>query len=207
VDLFPLIADERRGLADLLEGLDDEQLATASLCAGWTVQTVGGHLTAGWNVSIPRFAFAMVRHRGFDGANDEMAKALGRRPVAEIAADLRDHADHHFTPPGFGAEAPLTDVLLHGLDIRRPLGLPRAIPGDRAGVTLGLLTSKKGRRFGPAKGVDGLSFRDTDLDWSWGDGPEVSGPTDALLLGLGGRAAGLDDLGGDGLAAFRQRFA
>lgn len=34
VDLFEEIADERRRVADLLSALTDEQLGTASLCAG-----------------------------------------------------------------------------------------------------------------------------------------------------------------------------
>ena len=207
MDLFALIADERRGLADLLEGFDDQQWATPSLCAGWTVQTVAGHLTAGWNVSIPRFVISIARYRGFDRANDHLAKGLGERPPAEIVADLRDHADHRFTPPGLGPAAPLADLLLHGLDIRRPLGLARALPADRVETVLGLLTSKKGQQAAPPGGIGGLTFRATDLSWTSGEGPEVAGTGEALLLGLAGRKAGLDELTGEGAAAFRDRFA
>lgn len=42
-----LITAERRRVADLLAGLDDEQWAAPSLCDGWTVREVGAHLTAG----------------------------------------------------------------------------------------------------------------------------------------------------------------
>ena len=56
-----MIADERRGLADLLEGLDEAQWDSPSLCEGWTVRTVAGHLPAGWNISIPRSVVAIVR--------------------------------------------------------------------------------------------------------------------------------------------------
>ena len=35
------IAEERRGIADLIDDLDDAQLATPSLCAGWDVKTAG----------------------------------------------------------------------------------------------------------------------------------------------------------------------
>lgn len=207
MDTFAMIADERRGLADLLEGFDDRQWSTPSLCAGWTVQTVAGHLTAGWNVSMPRFVVSIVRYRGFDRANDHLARALGDRPPDEIAADLRDHAEHRFTPPGLGPEAPLADLLLHGLDIRRPLGLARELPADRVEVVLSLLTSKKGQQAAPAGGLGGLHFRATDLSWAWGDGPEVAGTGEALLLALAGRPAALDELSGEGTAAFRDRFA
>ena len=38
--LFAAVADERRQIASLLDGLDAGQLATPSLCAGWDVKTV-----------------------------------------------------------------------------------------------------------------------------------------------------------------------
>ncbi len=203
-----MIADERRGLADLLEGLDEAQWDSPSLCEGWTVRTVAGHLTAGWNISIPRFVVAIVRHRGFDRANDHLSRGLGDRPTAEIVADLREHAEERFTPPGFGPEAPLTDLLVHGLDIRRPLGIARDLPADRAEIVLGMVTSKKGAKaVGPKGGLTDLCFRATDSPWRRGEGAEVTGTTEALLLGLTGRTAALDELGGDGAATFRERWA
>ena len=39
-------AEERRGIADLIDNLDETQLATPSLCAGWDVKTVGAHLVS-----------------------------------------------------------------------------------------------------------------------------------------------------------------
>jgi len=203
-----MIADERRGLADLLEGFDDEQWATPSLCEGWTVQVVVAHLSAGWNVSVPRFLVNIVRYGGFDRANDHLSRGLAERPTSEIVADLRAHADHLFTPPGFGPEAPLSDLILHGLDIRRPLAISRELPADRVEVVLNMLTSKKGQKaVGSANRLTGLAFAATDLDWSWGDGREVTGTVDALLLSLSGREAALGELAGEGAAPFRDRFA
>lgn len=203
-----MIADERRGLADLFEGFDDQQWATPSLCEGWTVQVVAGHLTAGWNISLPRFAAAIIRYRGFDRANIHLSRTLGARPPETIVADLREHAEERFTPPGFGPEAPLADLIVHGLDIRRPLGIGRDLPADRAAVVLDLVTSKKGQKaMGATRGLDGLRLRTTDADWAWGDGPEVTGTTEALLLGLTGRGVALDELSGEGLADLRERFA
>ena len=40
-----------------------------------------------------------------------------------------------------------------------------------------------------------------------GDGPEVKGSGEAILLALGGRPSVLDELGGEGLAALRERMA
>jgi hypothetical protein len=38
--VFAAVADERRRIADVLESLDDAQLSTPSLCAGWDIKTV-----------------------------------------------------------------------------------------------------------------------------------------------------------------------
>ena len=43
--IFAATAQERSPhLADLVDDLDETQLATPSLCAGWDVKTVGAHL-------------------------------------------------------------------------------------------------------------------------------------------------------------------
>ena len=42
--IFAATAQERRRIADLIDSLDEVQLATPSLCAGWDVKTVGAHL-------------------------------------------------------------------------------------------------------------------------------------------------------------------
>ena len=39
--LHTAIAQERLGIADLIDNLDETQLATPSLCEGWDVKTVG----------------------------------------------------------------------------------------------------------------------------------------------------------------------
>ena len=38
------IAQERRRIADLIDGLDEAQLTTETLCTGWDVKTMGAHL-------------------------------------------------------------------------------------------------------------------------------------------------------------------
>jgi uncharacterized protein (TIGR03083 family) len=206
VDIWTMIADERRLAADFIEGLDADQLATPSLCGAWTVREVAGHLTVTFHHSLPSFFWRIVRSGGFDRANLKMGSELGARPPAEIATDLREHAEYRFTPPGLGPAAPLSDLLVHGQDMRRPLGLTRQFPPAAAEVSLDLLTSKKARRFNPKGGIAGLRFTATDQDWTAGDGPEVRGTGEALLVTLYGRPAPLDELEGDGVEEFRARF-
>jgi hypothetical protein len=59
---------------------------------------------------------------------------------------------------------------------------------------------------GGKKRVAGLTLRATDTDWSAGEGPEVRGPAIAILLAISGRAAGLDDLAGEGVETLRPRM-
>jgi uncharacterized protein (TIGR03083 family) len=208
VDTFAEIADERRGLADLLSGLTDEQQATQSLCSEWSVRDVVGHLVVPLEVGTPRFLLAMLACRGnFDRANVRLAREQARRPFGELVEVLRQKADSRFTPPRMGPEEPLSDLLVHGLDIRWPLGLPRDTPEERLQTTLTFLVAVPGGGLVPKGALDGLRFEADDIDWAHGSGPTVRGNADALLLAIAGRTAALDHLSGDGVPTLRGRLA
>ena len=208
MDTFAEIADERRGLADLLAGLTAEQRAAQSLCRDWSVQEVVGHLIVPLEVSTPRFVLAILASRGsFHRANLRLAREQAQRPFAELIGVLRRKADTRFTPPGAGPEAPLTDVLVHGLDIRWPLQLVREVPAERVHKSLTFLTFRAGRGLVPKGALDGLRFEASDIDWAHGTGPTVSGPAEALLLALTGRTVALGHLDGYGVATLRGRLS
>lgn len=208
MDTFTEIADERRGLADLVSGLTDEQQSTQSLCAEWTVGDVVGHLVVPLEVSTPKFALAMLASRGsFDRANIRLARAQAERPFAEIVEVLRGKAESRFTPPGSGPEAPLTDLLVHGLDIGWPLGLTRDIPAERRHKSLTFLTAGPAPGFVTKGALSGLRFEATDLDWAHGSGPIVSGTAETLLMAICGRPIALGLLTGDGVATLRNRLS
>jgi len=208
VDTFAEIADERRGLAALLSGLTPEQQATQSLCSEWTVHDVAAHLVVPLEVSTPKFVLAMLACRGnFDRANVRLTREQARRPFGEITEVLRQKAASRFTPPGSGPEAPLTDLLVHGLDIRWPLGLPRDIPEERLHKSLTYLTGA------PVGGVvskgtlGGLRLEASDIGWAHGSGPTVSGNAEALMLAITGRTTALGHLSGDGVSTLTGRLA
>lgn len=207
MDVFAEIAAERRGLADLLAGLTAEQRASASLCDGWSVQEVVGHLVVPLQVGIPRFALTMLVCGGnFDRANTRLARDQASRPYDELIETLRRRADKRFTPPGAGPEAPLTDVLVHGLDICWPLGLTHPVPADRWRTCLGFLTSTSAGSLVGKGLVEGLQLRAEDVDWAYGAGPTVSGDAGSLALALTGRADAVDHLAGDGVETLRSRL-
>lgn len=207
-ELFAMVAAERRALADDLDELTPDQWATQSLCEAWTVRDVAGHLTAAFLVSLPSLMLRIAKNLGnFDKAMSQVAKELGARPPDDIVATIRENADHRFTPPGSGPEAPLADWIVHGQDIRRPLGLHRDFPADSLAVALEA-THAGLKGFVPKGRVAGLRYRTTDLDWSGGpsDGAVLEGPGEAVLLAVCGRTVALDDLTGDGVEVLAARL-
>lgn len=204
MDYFTVVAAERRAIADMLDGLSPQQWEIQSLCAGWRVRHVAAHLSTVLTHGMGRFLVAAIRAGGnLDRANRIVTAREATRPTPDIVSDLRANADSRFTPPTFGSEAPLTEVLLHGEDMRVPLGIADGRPAERWQGALGLLLSPKGRRGFAAKGVPALRYVATDTEWAHGSGDEVRGPAAALALTISGRPARLSELSGPGLAAVR----
>ena len=132
MDTWTMIATERRRLADDLEQLTAEQWTSPSQCEVWDVRHAAAHVISPFSMGFGTFLAGMIRS-GFN--IDKMAIARTRKVAAsmtdeEIIATLRAEAENRWTPPvpGFGAEIPLSEVVVHGQDIRRPLGLGNPIP-------------------------------------------------------------------------------
>jgi len=206
--VFRASAAERLRLADLLEGLSPDQLATPSLCGRWDVQTVGAHLASAITTKLPTFMVALVRAGGnFDRANDAVARQAARRPISETIAIIRANADSRFTPPVTGPRAPLTDVLVHTGDVARPLGLPHDAPADHVRMALQFLTGGRPIAFVKRGSLNGLHLVADDVDVDVGSGEEVRGRGIDLMMAMCGRAPALDDLRGDGVATLRSRLS
>lgn len=198
-------AANRRLIADVLDTLTPEQWDVPSLCAGWRVREVAGHLVAAVTVSLPGMLGATVQH-GFSPhrANTALARRFGAESAGELAALLRRHADTRSSPPVVGPFGQLTDTAIHLRDIARPLGLDADVPLSCWATVLDFLT---GRAVGFVRkgAVDGLTLRATDQSWQHGTGPEVAGTSETLALALTGRAVALDELAGDGAPTLRAR--
>ena len=54
-------------------------------------------------------------------------------------------------------------------------------------------------------GGKALKFVASDGGWSYGDGPEVSGPDIDLVMAISGRVRALESLSGEGLETLRSR--
>ena len=199
MDHWDRIAAERRSLADLLDTLAPEQWATPSLGGAWSVHEVAVHLTSGPATSMTTFLKAMAKGRGsFDRANQLLVDWRSDADAAQVTAWLRRYAGHRFTPPGMDWHAPYTDLRLHTQDIVVPLGLDAGVPVEGWRGVLDFLTSRAASRGFVPKGRPSVSCTATDLDWTYGDGPDVSGPAAAIAMVLCGRPALLDLLDGEG---------
>jgi uncharacterized protein (TIGR03083 family) len=204
--LFAAIANQRRQIATLVDGLDEIQLATPSLCAGWDVKTVVAHLacsvTEGFSVAMRR----ALRCGSLARAIDELARCRAQLPTAEIVTTLRHRAEYRLSPPVFGPVAPFADILIHGGDIRIPLSLPFEPNPEEVTLALDFLTGPWPFGFVPLGQLRGISLRGNDIDRSWGNGAEVRGPAAALMMAVSGRTALLHNLDGPGLPILLQRL-
>lgn len=205
-ELKNLATAERRDLADYVQTLTEEQWNQKSLCSEWTVRDVGGHVPSydelGWPATMAVFArsgFSLTR------ANRALVERSRRLSTDELVAILRTRAVPRGITTMFGCAVALTDGVLHHQDIRRALGQPRAIPEERLAAVLNFLP--RARVLPAPANMRGLRLVATDIDWTYGTGPELSGTGEALLVALAGRREGLADLSGPGLTTLTRRVS
>ena len=203
-EAWTVLAEERRAFADLLDSLEPEQWQAASLCDGWTVRDVAAHMMVGPSGSVGAFLKAMVAARGrFAVANQVLVTRASARPTPEVAEDFRRLAEHRFSPPTMDWHAPLTDFLVHRLDVTVPLGLPTDRSLDPWPEALQFLVSKKAQMGFMDRGLPQLAYRALDVDWAHGVGEPVSGPAEVLALALTRRPHRLGELEGPGAGTLR----
>jgi uncharacterized protein (TIGR03083 family) len=200
-----LITAARADLAEDLAGLTDAQWRTRSLCADWTVEETVAHLTSAALMTPFRW-FRSIAGAGFrpDVHNRRrLDEQLGATP-AETLAKFRAAVPSTGAPSGHTA-AWLGEVVVHGQDVRRPLGLTRT-PSVEAMTAVAEFFASRNFAVNSKKVADGLRLEATDGPFTSGDGPLVRGSTEALVMVLAGRPAYLDDLTGDGVPAVRERI-
>jgi uncharacterized protein (TIGR03083 family) len=187
-DLQPAVAAEFLALADLLDSAAEAQWDTPSLCAGWRVREVVAHMTMAARYSEEEFMAELSRCEfDFGRLSNEVADRDAKLATSELVANLRSDMMQHWTPPGGGYHGALNHVVIHGLDVTVPLGVPRRSPDDTIRVILGDLTQGGvHQHFGT--NIEGRSLQAVDLDWSYGSGPALRGAAGDLAVMLCGRA-------------------
>ncbi|MDN5748684.1 MAG: hypothetical protein L0H64_09275 [Pseudonocardia sp.] len=96
------------------------------------------------------------------------------------------------------------DLVIHGKDIARPLGLRYDSPPAVVAACLAYVAPNT--FLGGPRRLSGLRIVSTDTGWSLGAGAEVRGPDIDLLLVASGRRAGLATLDGPGVATLSARL-
>lgn len=202
-DLKDLTRDERADLASFLAELTPDEWHQPSLCASWTVKDVVAHVVSyeelGTAGLIKRFAKGLVVN----------ANQVGVDEFASLSPDeLLAYLNRHLYPSGLtarlGGTIGFVDGTVHHQDIRRALDRPRTIPADRLARVLPLIPGNP--RLGAGRRIRGLRLRATDVDWTHGQGAEVTGPGEALMMAMTGRPAALADLAGPGKDTLAQRL-
>ena len=203
-DLMPMVHAERKSLSDFLDTLAPEQWSAPTCCDKWNVQDLVGHLTAAGNITAPHFFGGFIK-TGF--SFDKFVEGDLRNFSGGSPADVKARYDKIITsnhkPPG-PAYVALGEVMVHGEDIRRPLGARGDHPAEHL-VTLAERYKKTGAPLRGKRRVEGLKLTATDVDWTSGEGPEVRGPCMSLILAMVGRTGALADCEGDGLDTLKSR--
>ena len=202
---WELIRTERTALVDTLGTLTPDQWAHPSLCAGWSVQMAAGHVVAGAEQTTPGFFKGMaVNGFRFNRMMDRDARRIGAAGPSEIVERLRARTTTTNRPPA-PVKTVLGEVVVHGADVRRPLGLEHLVDPN---ALIACLDLYKAANFpvGTKKRIAGLHLVAPDVGWSHGDGPEVSGPGLELLLVMTGRSGTFEALQGDGLPILHDRL-
>jgi uncharacterized protein (TIGR03083 family) len=193
------VAADFVALAELLAAATEAQWDTPSLCAGWRVREVVAHMTMAARYAEDEF-MAELRRCDFDFGrlSNEIADRDATLPADELVANLRSDVMAQWTPPGGGYHGALNHVVIHGLDITVPLGVPRRSPDDTIRIILDDLTrGDVHERFGTS--IAGRSLQASDIDWSYGSGPPLRGKAEDLAVVLCGRALPAGRLDGDPL--------
>jgi uncharacterized protein (TIGR03083 family) len=198
-ELWATVDAQRTSLADLFSGLTPEEWATPSWCAGWRVRDVAAHLALA-QVPLAVALPALLRARGsFDRMVHDTAVARAAAPPEDLVAAIRAMVGSRRHVAVVTEVEPLLDVLVHGQDIARPLGLERPVP-PRAAATAATRAWRMGWPFWARRRLRGTSLAATDSDWRVGSGPLVCGTTGDLLLLVTGRRQVLRQLSGPGVA-------
>ena len=198
---WAVIAGQRRVLADVLDELDETEWDQPSLCSEWRVRDVAAHIAlTPQSPGVLRILGMGLRARGdFDALNRDLAVRHADRAGAELVSELRRLADSRRRPAITTLDNLLFDTLVHVQDVAVPLNRTVAMPLEAAREGADRVW-RMGWPFWARRRLRGLRLSATDVEWAEGDGVEVRGPVQALLLLLTGRTgAALPHLTGSGV--------
>jgi len=204
-EIWNLTHRERATMVDTLAELKPSQWAEPSLCAPWSVHLTAAHILAGAEQTPGHFMTSMAANGfRFNVTMDRDARRLGALQPGEIIERLRARTSTTNGPPA----PPMTmlgEIVVHSGDIRCAVGQAAAPSAEALTACLDHFTGV-GFPVGTKKRIEGLRLVATDVGWSHGTGPEVTGPGLPLLLAMTGRPGMLEALSGAGVATLASRM-
>jgi uncharacterized protein (TIGR03083 family) len=206
-----LMWTEMADLGKLLQELTDDEFDRDSLCDGWQVRDVVGHMLLGHTTPMLKMIGLIARYRfNVTRASLEQSRDYARSLTPDEIRTQWDGVVANRTERGIAklisAKEGYVDHTVHHQDIRRALDRPRTIPSDRLVAALDGTVSVSTPMFSPKKNVAGVHLEAPDIGWSHGSGPDVRGAGEAILMVAAGRRAALSDLEGDGVDVLRARL-
>lgn len=205
--VWAAVHEERRALSADLSHVTAERWAENSLCPGWDIHDVVAHLVDSAKTTRLSFIRRLVMAR-FDFDRDNAAGIARERrasPAQTLAAFDRIVMETK-TPPAPPATR-LVEAVVHGEDVRRPLGLHREYPIEHVMPALRHQLKTGASMGGGRERAAGFRLVAVDSNWSSGTGPEVHGTAVALLLAISGRPVHETELSGPAASAFRQQLS
>jgi uncharacterized protein (TIGR03083 family) len=191
-EILAALPDERDQLVADLRTIAPADWEHPSLCDGWAVRDVVGHLLrvwTTWQYGLPVIA-GLVRY-GFRPnvwiQRDARRRAARRSPeslIADLAASRSETTFGARFHPMRGIS--LAEWVVHGQDIRRPLGIPPAFSTERLIAVADTLTGHLPYPLGRARRSP-TRYEATDAAWSWGTGEVVRAPLEEIVMRLAGR--------------------
>lgn len=208
-ELWAAIDAQRLRTADLLATLAPADWSHRSLCDGWTVRDVAGHLTL-QQMTIGDIFRLAIKHPGVHSLNwmiQTSARDQAALPTEQLIDEIRRTVGSRRHNLGVTPRETLIDIVVHGQDMAIPIGRTLAVPPEVAATAAARVWECRGTRlskvFKPVP-YDGLKLVADDIDWTVGDGPELRGPVLSLLLLLTGRRVVLPQLDGPGAEALQR---
>jgi uncharacterized protein (TIGR03083 family) len=210
-EVWSAVDRRRRTIVDLLTGLAPGEWDSPSLCEGWTVRDVAGHLTMPL-LTMRQLTLLAIRHPGRTNhlIREGSIDLARRHDPGQLLHRLDLLVGRHRTFPGLTCRESLIDAVGHTFDMAIPLGREVHIPAVEVAEAADRVVSYGGR--GNAKVFRSLplaTFRLTATDhaWSTGAGAQVTGTMTDLFLLLTGRTVHIAQLHGPGAEELRAAVA
>ena len=196
--IWQAVHSERRQLAADLSGVRDEQWNVPSLCPGWDVHDVLAHVVDTARTGRLSFVRDLLTARmDFDRANDIGIAREKRQDPQDTVAALREAAALTRTPPA-NLVTRLVEAIVHGEDIRRPLGITGSYPEPAIAQALTYQLRTPVSFGGGRERASGLRLIDRRTRATWGAGEDVEADALDLLLAISGRPVAREALTGPG---------